>query len=180
MYHAGIKPVCLEGTNVIRQCKASDITDIFEIVNDAAQAYKGVIPADCWNEPYMPLTELQHEIDQGVVFWGYEDNAKLQGVMGLQPVDDVMLIRHAYVRTAKRNQGIGGMLIVYLKGLTTKPLLIGTWAAADWAIRFYEKHGFQLISSVEKKDSLLRKYWRISERQVETSVVLAEKPNKCL
>jgi len=121
----------------------------------------------------MPLEELLHEINEGVEFWGYEEDGKLLGVMGLQQLVDVTLIRHAYVRTAKRNLGIGGKLITYLKNLTNKPLLIGTWTAADWAIRFYEKHGFKVVS-IEEKNRLLRKYWKIPERQVETSVVLVE------
>jgi len=121
----------------------------------------------------MPQEELLHEIKEGVRFWGYEEDGQLLGVMGLQNVDDVVLIRHAYVRTEKRNSGIGGKLITHLKSLTNKPLLIGTWAAADWAIRFYEKHGFKVVS-IDEKNNLLKKYWNITERQVETSVVLAE------
>jgi len=121
----------------------------------------------------MPKEELLHEIKHGVQFWGYEEDGKLIGVMGLQDVDDVALIRHAYVRTEKRNSGIGGKLITHLKTLTNKPLLIGTWAAADWAIKFYEKHGFKAVS-IDDKNYLLKKYWNISEHQVETSVVLAE------
>ena len=158
---------------MIRECVPSESETIYEIVNDAAQAYKGVIPVDCWNEPYMPKEELLHEIKHGVQFWGYEEDGKLIGVMGLQDVDDVALIRHAYVRTEKRNSGIGGKLITHLKTLTNKPLLIGTWAAADWAIKFYEKHGFKAVS-IDDKNYLLKKYWNISEHQVETSVVLAE------
>jgi len=146
---------------------------IFNIVNDAAQAYKGIIPVDRWKEPYMTKEKLQHEIEEGVEFWGYEEDGQLQGVMGLQLVDDVTLIRHAYVRTVKRNSGIGGKLLSHLKTLTNKPILIGTWAAADWAIKFYEKYGFKVVS-MEEKNILLRKYWNIPDRQVETSVVLAE------
>ncbi|UWG98974.1 GNAT family N-acetyltransferase [Dehalobacter sp. DCM] len=158
---------------MIRQCEPSESEILYEIVNDAAQAYQGVIPIDCWNEPYMPKEELLHEISQGVRFWGLEEDGQLLGIMGIQDVNDVTLIRHAYVRTERRNSGIGGKLISHLKTLTNKPLLIGTWAAADWAIRFYEKHGFKVVS-IEEKNNLLRKYWNISERQVETSVVLAE------
>lgn len=158
---------------MIRECEPGESETVYEIVNDAAQAYKGAIPVDCWNDPYMPKEELIHEIKNGVRFWGYEEDGQLLGVMGLQNVDDVALIRHAYVRTEKRNTGIGGKLITHLKTLTNKPLLIGTWAAADWAIRFYEKHGFKVVS-IEEKNSLLKKYWNITERQVETSVVLAE------
>ncbi|HWQ72849.1 MAG TPA: GNAT family N-acetyltransferase [Desulfitobacteriaceae bacterium] len=158
---------------MIRKCESGDEKVIYEIVNDAAQAYKGVIPQDCWQEPYMPFEELLHELDEGVEFWGYEKDGTLLGVMGLQQMNDVSLIRHAYVRTANRNSGIGGKLITYLRTLTNKPLLIGTWAAADWAIRFYEKYGFKAVSN-EEKNKLLRKYWKISDRQIETSVVLAE------
>ncbi|KUO72029.1 MAG: GNAT family acetyltransferase [Desulfosporosinus sp. BRH_c37] len=158
---------------MIRECEPRQSETIYEIVNDAAQAYKGVIPVDCWNEPYMPIEELLHEIKEGVQFWGYEEDGKLLGVMGIQDVDDVSLIRHAYVRTEKRNSGIGGKLITHLKTLTNKPLLIGTWSAANWAIRFYEKHGFKVVS-IEEKNNLLKKYWNVSERQVETSVVLVQ------
>ena len=158
---------------MIRQCNEKDFEAIYEIVNDAAQVYKGVIPADRWKEPYMPSDELRHEIDDGVVFWGYEENGELIGVMGIQHVQDVTLIRHAYVRTGRRKQGIGSQLITHLRKLTDRPLLIGTWADAVWAIRFYGKHGFHTVSQ-EEKNRLLKKYWSIPERQVETSVVLAE------
>ena len=158
---------------MIRNCNADDFDAIFEIVNDAAQAYKGVIPADCWKEPYMSLEELWHEIGEGVRFFGYEENGKLVGVMGIQDVKDVTLIRHAYVRTAKRNQGIGGRLLTFLKKQTSFPILIGTWKDAVWAIKFYKKNGFRLVSK-KKKNLLLRKYWSIPERQIESSVVLAD------
>jgi N-acetylglutamate synthase-like GNAT family acetyltransferase len=158
---------------MIRQCGTDDFETIYEIVNDAAVAYKGVIPADRWHEPYMPREELQHEIDAGVRFWGYEENGDLVGVMGIQDVQDVTLIRHAYVRTTQRRKGIGGKLLSHLLTQTERPILIGTWATATWAIRFYEKHGFRLVSE-EEKNRLLKKYWSIPERQVETSVVLAE------
>jgi len=159
---------------LIRQCSNNDFETVYEIINDAAQAYKGVIPADRWREPYMPKAELEHEIDDGVAFWGYEEDGKLIGVMGVQHVQDVTLIRHAYVRTNKQGQGIGSKLLSHLRKQTTRPLLIGTWADAVWAIRFYEKHGFRLTSQGEK-ERLLKKYWSIPERQVETSVVLAER-----
>jgi len=158
---------------MIRQCRDAEFEEISVIVNDGAQAYKGVIPEDCWKEPYMSKDELRHEMDAGVTFWGYEQDGRLVGVMGVQHVQDVTLIRHAYVRTAKRNQGVGGKLLAHLRKLTTRPILIGTWADAVWAIRFYEKHGFRLVSS-EEKDRLLKKYWLVPERQIETSAVLAD------
>ena len=157
---------------MIRLCTDNDFNAIFEIVNDAAQAYKGVIPDDRWHEPYMSKDQLRHELDSGVVFWGYEENNELLGVMGIQDVQDVTLIRHAYVRTKHRNKGIGGRLIAHLKTLATRPTLVGTWQAATWAVRFYERHGFKQVSW-EEKERLLRKYWNIPERQTETSVVLA-------
>jgi len=159
---------------LIRQCSDDDFEMIYEIINDAALAYKGIIPKDQWKEPYMSREELRHEIDEGVAFWGYEEDGKLKGVMGIQDVQDVTLIRHAYVRTAERNKGIGSKLMSHLRQMTDRPILIGTWADAVWAIWFYEKHGFRLVST-EEKNRLLKKYWRIPERQVETSVVLAEK-----
>ena len=158
---------------MIRRCEDTDFDAIVAIVNDAAQAYRGAISADCWKDPYMPEQELRHELASGVAFWGYERNGELVGVMGIQDVRDVTLIRHAYVRTACRNRGIGTSLLTHLRTLTAKPILIGTWATATWAIRFYEKHGFTLISD-EEKNRLLRKYWSLPERQVETSVILAE------
>jgi N-acetylglutamate synthase-like GNAT family acetyltransferase len=159
---------------MIRQCDNSEFRIIYEIINDAAQAYKGVIPMDCWKEPYMSKDELRREIDEGVIFWGYyEEDGELVGVTGIQHVQDVTLIRHAYVRTAKRKRGIGGKLLSHLRKQTTRPILIGTWADAIWAIRFYEKHGFRLVSPQEK-DRLLRKYWSVPERQIQTSVVLAD------
>ena len=158
---------------MIRQCDNNHFGVIYEVINDAAQAYHGVIPADCWKEPYISKDELQHEMDADVAFWGYEEDGQLIGVMGIQHVQDVTLIRHAYVRTGQQNRGIGGQLLSYLRGQTARPILVGTWANAIWAIRFYEKHGFRLVSSGEK-DRVLRKYWSIHERQIETSVVLAD------
>ena len=158
---------------MIRRCTENDFETIYSIVNDAATAYKGVIPEDRWREPYMPQEELRHEIDAGVVFWGYEESGKLIGIMGIQDVQDVTLFRHSYVRTAMRNHGVGGKLLSLLCEQTDRPILIGTWAAADWAIRFYEKHGFRLVTA-DEKNRLLRKYWSIPERQTETSVVLAD------
>ena len=158
---------------MIRKCEERDFEALYEIINDAAQAYKGVIPADRWHVPYMGEEQLLREIQQGVEFWGYEEEDKLLGVMGLQNVQDVTLIRHAYVRTGRRRSGLGGKLLRFLLGQTAKPVLIGTWAAATWAVSFYQKHGFTRVSEREK-NFLLKKYWTIPERQVETSVVLAD------
>jgi N-acetylglutamate synthase-like GNAT family acetyltransferase len=158
---------------VIRPCEKEDFEILYEIINDSAFAYKGFIPADVWHEPYMSREALRNEIETGVLFSGYEEDGTLTGVMGMQHVNDVNLIRHAYVRTASRNRGIGGRLLGFLKGQTTRPILVGTWADATWAIRFYEKHGFERVS-IEEKDRLLKKYWTISPRQVETSLVLAD------
>lgn len=152
--------------------KNSDFTVIHEIINDGASAYKGIIPADRWHEPYMSVEELQAQIDDGVKFWCYLDGEQITGVMGIQDKKDVTLIRHAYVRTAARNKGIGGKLLQHLSTLVTTPVLIGTWADASWAISFYEKHGYRLVSFNEK-EQLLRKYWSIPLRQIDTSVVLA-------
>jgi GNAT superfamily N-acetyltransferase len=157
---------------MIRPCGPDDLDAIFAIINDAAQAYRGVIPDDRWHDPYMGRDELATEITSGVAFWGIETEGTLAGVMGIQDRDDVALIRHAYVRTSQRRSGIGGRLLAHLERVTEKPILIGTWAAARWAIRFYEKHGYRLVTPVEK-DRLLARYWRIPLRQVETSVVLA-------
>jgi GNAT superfamily N-acetyltransferase len=158
---------------LIRRCNDRDFETIFTIINDAAEAYRGVIPADRWHEPYMSRDELRHEIACGVRFWGWEESGELVGVMGIQDVRDVTLIRHAYVRTAQRSKGIGGRLLSELRTLTARPVLMGTWAAASWAIRFYQKHGFRLVTP-EEKDRLLKKYWSIPGRQVETSVVLGD------
>jgi N-acetylglutamate synthase-like GNAT family acetyltransferase len=158
---------------MIRRCTEQDFEAIWSIVNEAAQAYKGVIPADSWTEPYMSRDELRHEIDEGVAFWGYEEDGSLIGVMGIQAVEDVTLIRHAYVRAARQRGGIGASLLTHLLELATTPVLIGTWADASWAIRFYERYGFQAVD-LEEKDRLLKKYWNVPERQIETSVVLAD------
>ena len=158
---------------MIRQCNHNDFEGIYTVINDAAEAYKDVIPEDRWNVPYMTKDELQHEIDDGVVFWGYEEDGALVGVMGIQDVKDVILIRHSYVRTARQGEGIGGKLLSKLREKTGRPVLIGTWADAVWAIGFYEKHGFRLVSP-EEKDRLLKTYWSIPERQIETSVVLRD------
>ncbi|MBI2940676.1 MAG: GNAT family N-acetyltransferase [Chloroflexi bacterium] len=158
---------------MIRRCRDDDFQAIDAIINDAAQAYRGIIPPDRWKEPYMPADELRHEMDEGVVFWGYEEGSELVGVMGLQHVRDVSLVRHAYVRTARQGQGIGSKLLAALREQTTRPLLVGTWADAVWAIRFYESNGFRLVTP-EEKARLLRTYWSVPERQIETSVVLAD------
>lgn len=157
----------------IKPCLATDFDDIYQIINDAARAYRGVIPADRWHEPYMPHDELRQQMDQGIEFWGYRQDGQLLGVMGIQHVQDVTLIRHAYVRTAHRQHGIGGRLLRQLCGLTSRPVLIGTWTAASWAVSFYQKHGFKLVNE-SVKPGLLRKYWGVPERQIETSVVLSD------
>ena len=158
---------------MIRACTESDFDDIYAIINDAAQAYRGVIPEDRWHEPYMPISDLQHEIDHDVCFWGYEDNGELIGVMGIQDKGEVVLIRHAYVRTDRRKQGVGTKLLHYLESRSVKPILIGTWSDATWAISFYQKNGYRLLGE-DEKTRLLKRYWSIPERQVETSVVLAD------
>jgi GNAT superfamily N-acetyltransferase len=169
----------------IRSCTAADLDAMEGIINAAAQKYRGAIPDDCWHEPYMPREQLESEIDSGVRFWGYEDARHpgeprhpgegrgpiLLGVMGLQNVRDVTLIRHAYVLPSQQGKGIGSALMRSLVPQAKSPLLVGTWSAAHWAIRFYEGHGFRLVTQAEK-DRLLDAYWRISERQRETSVVL--------
>ncbi len=158
---------------MIRRCTKDDFKSIHSIINDGAEAYRGVIPADRWHEPYMSEEELRHEMSDGVVFWGYEED-QLVGVMGIQDVKDITLIRHAYVRGAKQRHGIGGRLLSHLTKMTHRPVLIGTWADAFWAIHFYEKHGFTEVTR-EEKDRLLKCYWSIPERQIETSVVLADR-----
>ena len=161
-----------EPQGAIRPCSAADIPAIIEIVDDAARAYERAIPGDCWHEPYMPREDLEREIAAGVRFEGYEASGQLLGVMGSQRVRDATLIRHAYVRTVRQGQGIGGALLEHLVARATGRLMVGTWAAAGWAIRFYERHGFRLVSP-EEKDRLLRRYWTVSARQREVSVVLS-------
>jgi N-acetylglutamate synthase-like GNAT family acetyltransferase len=158
---------------MIRECATADFEAIYEIINDAAEAYRGIIPPDRWHEPYMPREELREEITAGVAFLGYEQDGELAGVMGTQDIQDVTLIRHAYVRTAQRSRGIGGELLARIMDDATRPVLIGTWADAVWAVRFYERHGFKVVSAQEK-ERLLHKYWSVPERQIETSVVLAD------
>ncbi len=156
---------------MIRSLTSSDIKTVFRVINESTQAYKGIIPADQWKEPYMPIDELKEEVEAGVKFFGWEEGDTLIGVMGFQPVKDTTLIRHAYVLTKHQRRGIGRKLLSYLMSLATTPeILVGTWEAT-WAIQFYEKYGFKLVSPKEK-DRLLRKYWNIPDRQIETSVVL--------
>jgi GNAT superfamily N-acetyltransferase len=158
---------------MIRKCTESEFETIYGIINDAAVAYRGIIPDDRWHEPYMPREELESEIRDGVVFWGLEEGGKLLGVMGIQDRGDVHLIRHSYVLTRAQKRGIGGKLLRHLEGLVDSPMLIGTWASATWAVSFYLKNGYTLLPE-EEKNRLLHRYWSIPERQVETSVVLAD------
>src|SRR5687767_12129649 len=162
---------------MIRKAANEDFEEIFNIINDAAIAYKGVIPSDQWHEPYMTKEALKEQIDAGVTFSCYVDSDEIIGVMGIQDKFDVHLIRHAYVRTRQRQKGIGSLLLKELIEGTDKPILIGTWKAAEWAIRFYEKHGFCLVEEGEK-NGLLKNYWTIQDRQVETSVVLVDEKYK--
>jgi GNAT superfamily N-acetyltransferase len=159
---------------MIRRCDVCDFDLIWEIVNNGAQAYKGIIPVDRWHEPYMSRVELRHEIDSGVTFWGCEESGALAGVMGIQPVQNVTLIRHAYVRSEWQKHGIGTQLLAHLRSLTEGPVLIGTWADAEWAIRFYMERGFEMVGR-EEKNRLLKQYWKVPRRQIETSVVLVDK-----
>jgi GNAT superfamily N-acetyltransferase len=156
----------------IRPCRDDEREAILAIVNAAAEAYRDVIPADRWHEPYMPAEELDGELAAGVRFWGYEDGGELAGVMGIQAVRDVDLIRHAYVAPASQGRGVGGALLEHLMDGATRRVLVGTWAAAEWAIRFYRGHGFEQVERARAAD-LLREYWAIPARQIETSVVLA-------
>ena len=162
-------------SKIIRPCRDDDRTAILAIINAAAEAYRGVIPADRWHEPYMQREELNSEIAAGVVFWGYEEDGSLAGVMGIQSVRDVDLIRHAYVLPSSQRRGIGGALLGHLRQMSTRRILIGTWEAADWAIRFYIRHGFELVVPA-RKTVLLKTYWDVPDRQMEVSVVLANPP----
>lgn len=159
----------------IRSCRDDERAAIVAIVNAAAEAYRHVIPADRWQEPYMPLEELDQEIAAGVMFWGYEVDGALAGIMGIQSVGDVDLIRHAYVSPGSQRRGVGSALLEELTRSPRRRLLVGTWAAADWAIRFYRRHGFELVPR-ERTAELLKRYWTIPDRQIETSVVLAKPP----
>jgi GNAT superfamily N-acetyltransferase len=164
-----------EEAGTIRPCRDDERGAILTIVNAAAEAYRGVIPADRWREPYMPAEELDAEIAAGVAFWGYERDGELLGVMGIQRVRDVDLIRHAYVAPESQRLGVGGALLAHLERSATRRILVGTWAAAQWAIDFYRRRGFEQVST-EAKNRLLHAYWSIPDRQVETSVVLAKPP----
>jgi GNAT superfamily N-acetyltransferase len=157
---------------MIRRCRLKDTERMYYIINEAARAYDGAIPADCYHQPYMPMEELEREMKR-VAFYGWVINKELVGVMGMEPIKDVTLIRHAYVLPEYQNKGIGRRLLDHLKSRTTTPrLLVGTWAAAHWAIDFYQKHGFRLMPD---KDNLLREYWDVPKRQIETSVVMGIK-----
>jgi GNAT superfamily N-acetyltransferase len=155
----------------IRRCADADFDAMHDVINAAATAYAGFIPADRYHVPYMPAEELRGEIAAGVRFWGWHDAEGLSGVMGVQDVRDVTLIRHAYVMPDRQGVGVGSRLLAHLLSLPHQPLLVGTWADAVWAVRFYERHGFRLVTQ-KQKDRLLRRYWSIPERQVDTSVVL--------
>jgi GNAT superfamily N-acetyltransferase len=148
-----------------------NLLPILSVINAAAEAYRGVIPPDCWHDPYMSLSDLEQEVASGVSFWGLEIDGSLHGVMGIQPVRDVDLIRHAYVAPGVQRRGIGGALIRHLRQRSERRMLVGTWAAAGWAIDFYQRHGFVRVPAGETPE-LLRTYWAISERQIQTSVVL--------
>jgi N-acetylglutamate synthase-like GNAT family acetyltransferase len=156
----------------IRKCEDHEFSRVLAVINDAAQAYRDVIPADRWHEPYMSGAELQAEVRAGIEFWCYEADGELLGVMGSQPAQDVVLIRHAYVRTHLQRSGIGGLLLDHIRKVTAGRILVGTWAAAGWAIAFYQRHGFALVDSQVAR-TLLSKYWSIPQRQIEESVVLA-------
>jgi GNAT superfamily N-acetyltransferase len=159
----------------IRRCDDGDLASMLAIVNDAAVAYRGVIPADRWHDPYMPEADLRSEIAAGVEFWGLETDQGLIGIMGVQPLRDVDLIRHAYVRPDSQRLGVGASLIEHLRRRATRRMLVGTWAAASWAISFYQRHGFELVAP-PRASALLRTYWTIPERQIDASVVLAHPP----
>ncbi len=159
-------------TVTIRPCRDDERDAILAIVNTAAEAYRGVIPADRWRDPYMPAEELDAEIAAGVVFWGYEEGRELLGIMGFQRVRDVDLIRHAYVWPEHQGHGVGGRLLEHIAESATRRMLVGTWATAEWAIRFYRHHGFELLPR-EEGAALLRAYWDIPERQIDTSALLA-------
>jgi GNAT superfamily N-acetyltransferase len=160
--------------SMIRQCNDADFDSIYMIINEAAEAYRDVIPDDRWHDPYMSRDELAAEIADGVIFWGADLDGRLVGVMGIQEKGEVTLIRHAYVQPGLQKQGIGAGLLHHFEKVTDKPILIGTWADASWAISFYRKNSYQLVTH-EEKTRLLKRYWSIPDRQVETSVVLADR-----
>jgi GNAT superfamily N-acetyltransferase len=162
-----------ESYPLLRPCKDSDFDALLSIINDGATAYRGIIPEDRWTTPYMSADKLRYELHTGISFSCVESGGGLVGAMGSQQVDDALLIRHAYVLTACQRHGFGSELLVGLVEHAPWPVLIGTWKAAHWAIRFYEKHNFNLIEG-DEKDRLLDRYWRIPARQVETSVVMAD------
>ena len=160
---------------MICECTVVDAERICFVVNEAAEAYRGVIPDDCWHEPYMPLDELRREM-AGMTFFGWDGGDGLVGVMGYQPLAGVTLVRHAYVLSERQGEGIGGRLLSHLVGygaptVQAGRLLVGTWQAATWAVRFYEGHGFRRLGDAESQE-LLRRYWEIPSRQRETSLVL--------
>ncbi|HUQ98783.1 MAG TPA: GNAT family N-acetyltransferase [Gemmatimonadaceae bacterium] len=159
---------------VIRKGVDADFSSILTIINDAAVAYRGIIPADRWHEPYMSAAELEREIGAGVEFWVADEEGRVAGVMGIQDKRDVTLVRHAYVVPTTQRSGVGTRLLRHVETLVSKPILIGTWASASWAIDFYRRNGFRVVSE-DDKNRLLRTYWSIPERQIETSVVLASK-----
>ncbi len=161
--------------STLRRCQEEESPLMLGIINAAAEAYRGAIPDDCWQDPYMSTDELEAEFRGGVEFWGYEEEGRLVGIMGAQAVRDVDLIRHAYVHPQWQRHGVGSALIRHLRALSTRRMLVGTWAAATWAIRFYERHGFRLLGPQATR-GLLATYWSIGERQIETSVVLASPP----
>jgi N-acetylglutamate synthase-like GNAT family acetyltransferase len=158
---------------VIRQSREGDSAAMLAIINAAAQAYRAVIPADLWQDPYMPPEELEKQVAEGVTFWVAEEDRRLLGIMGIQDKGEVTLVRHAYVAPAVQRTGVGTSLLDHLRGLTSKPVLIGTWAASSWAIDFYRKNGFNVVPSTDYR-VLIRRYWSIPARQIETSVVLAD------
>jgi GNAT superfamily N-acetyltransferase len=156
---------------MLRPCTPADTPQILEVINDGAQAYRGVIPADCWHDPYMAESELQRELDAGVTFWCVEEAGRIDAVMGIQDVLDVALIRHAYTRTSLQGKGVGSTLLAHLRDMTDRRILIGTWASAAWAIRFYQGRGYELVTP-DEKERLLKRYWTVSDRQIAESVVL--------
>jgi N-acetylglutamate synthase-like GNAT family acetyltransferase len=173
VFRVGIRAIVMGHGMRIRRTEDADLKHVLAIINDAAQAYRGVIPADRWHEPYMPEQELASEIANGITFWVAEEEGQALGVIGLQDKGAVALIRHAYVAPTTQRKGVGTKLLRHVEALTAKPVLIGTWADASWAIDFYRRNGFTLVPPPQK-DRLLRTYWSIPDRQIETSVVLAD------